>query len=122
MIDISLEYVKKIAFMVCIAVIYPFLVSKGFELVKQADKRDEIHRKHYFYTTALAGVCAIIVGSVLKVNFVGAGLILGGLFSIVSGLVYSWGDLPNLFYFLFLLLFFVAVLFGSYRLLVHTKK
>jgi len=86
------------------------------------DKRREKykqHRKmferHLFYVATPIGIAAIIIGATLAVQAVGAGLIFGGIFTLVDGYCWYWSELQDWMRFLSLLAAFIVLVACGYR-------
>ena len=81
------------------------------------NKRQETYRhnrktfeRHLFYVAAPVGVIAIIIGAGLAVQAVGAGLIFGGIFTLIDGYCWYWSELQDWMRFLSLLAAFIVLI------------
>ncbi len=134
---------KKTALSIALGILFPFLVYKGFNLAypypsqsslhaeKNAEKKEAMQKewqenikhyyRYYFYVALLFGTAAIILGFVVKLGFLGAGLIIGGIATLLSSLMY-WHYLNQISQFIALLIAFIALILGGYFLLERSKK
>ena len=71
--------------------------------------------RHLFYVATPVGIAAIVIGSVLVVQAIGAGLIFGGIFTLIDGYCWYWSELQDWMRFLSLLITFVVLIFVGYR-------
>ena len=71
---------------------------------------------------APAGIAAIVVGSFLSVQAIGAGLIFGGIFTITDGYCWYWTELEDWMRFLSLLIAFVVLVVIGYKKLNEKPK
>jgi len=93
-------------------------------LQKEDRKRQEKYRqqrkvfeRNLFFVAAPLGIVAIVIGSLLAVQAVGAGLIFGGIFTLVDGYCWYWSELSDWMRFLSLLaVFFILVWIGYTKL------
>lgn len=84
-------------------------------------KKDEEYRfqqktfqRRLFYVATPVGIAAIIIGSFLAVQAVGAGLIFGGIFTITDGYCWYWTELDDWMRFLSLLIAFSVLVVVGY--------
>jgi hypothetical protein len=119
--NMSLKDLKKLVFIIGFVIVIPFLVAKGFAVFKEGPSNVE-YRKAYFYTAAVCGMLCTVLGLALRVNFIGAGFILGGLITVLTGLMFSWSDLSGVTQFAVLIGLFLLLLVGSYYVIVRSKK
>lgn len=84
---------------------------------REAERRKEETRfqKHLFYVAAPAGVIAILAGSFIAVQAVGAGLMFGGIFALIDGYRNYWSELPDAMRFVSLIAAFLVLLFIGWR-------
>lgn len=101
--------------------------KKGLQLEQK--KKDESFRsqrkvfeRHLFYVAIPVGIIAIIIGSLLAVQAVGAGLIFGGIFTLVDGYCWYWSELQDWMRFLSLLAAFIVIVFCGYMKLNDKNK
>ena len=88
---------------------------------KEQQKKQERFRAHQktfqrnlFYVATPIGIAAIIIGSALAVQAVGAGLIFGGIFTLVDGYCCYWSELADWMRFLSLLAAFIVLITVGY--------
>ena|SRR3989338_4145933 len=93
------------------------------------NKRQEKYRqhrktfeRHLFYVAAPVGVAAIIVGAGLTVQAVGAGLIFGGIFTLIDGYCWYWSELQDWMRFLSLLMAFIVLIGIGYAKASEKKR
>lgn len=96
---------------------------------REREERAETYRKtrkrferHLFYTAVPVGLAAIVIGAYLAVQSIGAGLIFGGIFTMIDGYCWYWSELPDGMRFISLLVaFFVLIMMGYSKLSVEKK-
>jgi hypothetical protein len=76
-----------------------------------AEKRFQLH---LFIVAAPLGLAAIICGAFLRIQFVGTGLIFGGIFSICDGYFNYWSELADSLKFMSLLAAFIVLVLVGY--------
>ena len=98
------------------------------QLESQHNKKYESYRSHrkvfernLFYVAAPLGIIAIVMGSLLVVQAVGAGLIFGGIFTLVDGYCWYWSELQDWMRFLSLLIAFIVLVYMGYWKLQEKK-
>lgn len=74
------------------------------ELEQEYDAGEKRFNKHLFFVAVPAGILAVAVGFIMPVPGVGAGLMFGGLLTLVYGCFTYWSDLPVGVKFVFLLI------------------
>ena len=86
---------------------------------RELDERRRHHEKrfetHLFYTAVPLGITAIIIGSLITVQVVGAGLIFGGIFSVTQGYACYWSELDDWMRFVSLAIVFALLVYIGYR-------
>ncbi|MBI3616156.1 MAG: hypothetical protein HY211_06535 [Candidatus Omnitrophica bacterium] len=82
-------------------------------------KRDS--RIHFFVGVPL-GIAVVLLGSFLKVQAVGGGLMLGGIFTFMEGCGWYWWNLDQLGRFLVLLTAFAVLLWIGYKRFSELKQ
>lgn len=85
--------------------------NKRQEKFRQVRKTFE---RHLFYVATPVGIAAIVIGSTLAVQAIGAGLIFGGIFTLVDGYCWYWSELQDWIRFLSLLVAFVVLVYMGY--------
>lgn len=95
--------------------------EKKKELQQERKKKDEAFRskrkvfeRRLFYVAIPVGIAAIIAGAILAVQAVGAGLIFGGILTLIDGYCWYWSELQDWMRFLSLLVAFVVIVFCGY--------
>ncbi len=80
----------------------------------QLEKKYRQHRKMFernlFFVAVPIGISSIIVGSLFTVQAIGAGLIFGGIFTLVDGYCWYWSELQDWMRFLSLLITFIVLI------------
>lgn len=71
-------------------------------------------QRRLFFVATPIGLAAIIIGSFLAVQAVGAGLIFGGIFTLIDGYCWYWSELQDWMRFLSLLAAFVVLVVIGY--------
>lgn len=84
-------------------------------------RRDQAERVHFFIGVPL-GIILTLVGSFVRVQAVGGGLMLGGIFTFGGGCVPYWMDLSRGGRFAVLLVAFVVLLWIGYQRLSELKQ
>ncbi|HLC46580.1 MAG TPA: hypothetical protein VJI75_02455 [Candidatus Nanoarchaeia archaeon] len=98
------------------------MCQKGFDAAQKS------HQRIVFVVAGIIGVIAIIIGAMLfSVEAVGAGLMGGGIVSLIYGNIVYWQNLDNLMKFLILLaalviVIYVGVIINQQRNSVATSK
>ncbi len=82
---------------------------------------DQSGRIHFFVGVPL-GILVTLLGSFIRVQAVGGGLMLGGIFSFTEGCSLYWTDLPPVGRFLVLLVAFGVLLWIGYQRLSELKQ
>jgi hypothetical protein len=78
---------------------------------KRQEEAQKRHQQHIFLVAYPVGLLAIIIGSLLTVQAVGAGLMFGGIFTLAEGCYSYWDKMPDWTRF-FSLIIAMAVLIG----------
>ena len=93
---------------------------------QQHEKKYKAARKsferHLFFVATPIGIAAIIMGSIVAVQAIGAGLIFGGIFTLVDGYCWYWSELQDWMRFLSLLAAFIVLVFIGYTKLNEKNK
>ena len=84
-------------------------------------QRDQAERVHFFVGAPL-GVVVTLLGSFVRAQAIGGGLMLGGIFTFTSGCVYYWADLSRGGRFAVLLVAFAVLLWIGYQRLSELKQ
>lgn len=71
--------------------------------------------KHLYMVAVPLGLAAILIGAFSRVQSIGSGLMIGGIFSIADGYINYWSHLAEWMRFLSLLAAFVILLFVGYK-------
>jgi len=82
------------------------------EARESAQKRFE---KHLYCVAVPLGLAAILVGAFSRVQSIGSGLMIGGIFSITDGYINYWSELADWMRFLSLLAAFAILLVVGYN-------
>jgi len=134
---------KKIALGFGLAIIFPVMIhygvstfspapkfesySKHSEFNKTATEQEKIQKlearesaqkqfeKHLYMVAVPLGLVAILIGAFSRVQSIGSGLMIGGIFSITDGYINYWSHLEDWMRFLSLLAAFVILLIVGYK-------
>jgi hypothetical protein len=68
-----------------------------------------------FWVVVPCGLIAIIVGTLLKAQALGSGLMAGGIISIAEGYIRYWPQLPDYLHFISLFLAFILLIYIGYK-------
>src|SRR5882672_1233736 len=97
------ESIKNIAFTFAVMVLIPYTMHYGLKLLS-----DDPYT--YFSCALTIGIACIIAGTLLNIDYLGAGCIIGGMFGFTLGVLHIWSDLTDAIKFvgLFIALFVVV--------------
>lgn len=84
----------------------------------QSDRSGRIH----FFVGAPIGIIVTLVGSFIRAQAIGGGLMLGGICTFTGGCAYYWADLSRPGRFAVLLVAFVVLLWIGYQRLSELKQ
>jgi hypothetical protein len=84
----------------------------------QEDRSGQIH----FFVGAPIGILVTLVGSFVRAQAIGGGLMLGGIFTFTGGCAWYWADLSRPGRFLVLLVAFGVLLWIGYQRLAELQK
>ena len=84
-------------------------------------QQKESSKVHFFVGTPL-GILVTLLGSFIRAQAIGGGLMLGGIFTFTGGCFYYWDDLPRLGRFLVLLVAFIVLMWIGYQRLSELKQ
>ncbi len=84
-------------------------------------QRDQSGRIHFFVGVPI-GILMTLLGSFIRVQAIGGGLMLGGIFTFTEGCFWYWTDLPRVGRFLVLLVAFGVLLWIGYQRLSELKQ
>ena len=117
------------------AVLLPMLIHFGIEMFAPYPNSNysEQHRllsalmryrwsQIHFFVGVPIGTAMTLIGSLIRVQAVGSGLMLGGIFTFTTGCVMYWGHLSRIGRFLVLLIVFGVLLWISYQRLSELKQ
>lgn len=93
---------------------------RGRQQARQAQE-DQSGRVHFFVGVPL-GILVTLIGSFIRVQAVGGGLMLGGIFTFSDGCWSYWTELPSSGRFLVLLVAFAVLLWIGYQRLSELKS
>ena len=102
-------------------------------------ERDELRRQHeqledahnakqnhagelHFFIGAPIGIVVTLIGSFVRAQAIGGGLLLGGIFTFTAGCAWYWGDLPPVGRFLVLLVAFGVLMWIGYQRLSELRS
>ena len=90
----------------------------------EASKRslDRAESRIHFFVGAPIGIAVTLVGSLVRAQAIGGGLMLGGIFTFTGGCFYYWDDLPPGGRFGVLCLAFVVLLWIGYQRLAELQS
>ncbi len=134
---------KKLALGFGLAIIFPMMIHYGVSTFSPAPKwenheqREEFNKratpeekkqkeearelaqkqfeKHLYMVAVPLGLVAILVGAFSRVQSIGSGLMIGGIFSITTGYINYWSQLADWMRFLSLMAAFVILLVVGYK-------
>ena len=92
---------------------------------KLADTKTEYDMRFYrrlFFVATPLGVLAVILGTLIRVQAVGSGLMFGGIFCVADGYVLYWSEVPEWMKFFSLLLVFAIFLFIGFKRIGEEEK
>lgn len=82
---------------------------------QEREAKQKRFAKNLYYVAVPVGLAAIIIGSFLSIQAIGAGLIFGGIFTTVNGYCWYWNHLEDWMRFLSLLVTFVVLIYLAYK-------
>ena len=88
------------------------------EKIQKEEARESARKqfeKHLYRVAVPLGLVAILIGAFSRVQSIGSGLMIGGIFSITDGYINYWSHLEDWMRFLSLLAAFVILLFVGYK-------
>jgi hypothetical protein len=134
---------KKIALGFGLAIIFPMMIHYGVstfspepkfescakqeefnktataqEKVQKVEARESAQKqfeKHLYMVAVPLGLVAILIGAFSRVQSIGSGLMIGGIFSITDGYINYWSHLEDWMRFLSLLAAFAILLIVGYK-------
>jgi predicted histidine transporter YuiF (NhaC family) len=134
---------KKIALGFGLAIIFPMMIHYGVstfspepkfesyakhsEFNKTATEQEKMQKeearesaqkqfeKHLYMVAVPLGLVAILIGAFSRVQSIGSGLMIGGIFSITDGYINYWNHLADWMRFLSLLAAFAILLIVGYK-------
>ncbi len=94
--------------------------------IQQAESTHEVkssqsERVHFFIGAPL-GIIVTLIGSFIRAQAIGGGLMLGGIFTFTGGCAYYWADLSRAGRFSVLLVAFFVLLWIGYQRLSELKQ
>lgn len=103
--------------------------EEQIKLEEEKNRLTELRREHegrfernLFFVAAPVGIIAVIAGSVIAIQAIGTGLMLGGIFTLTEGYVCYWSELDDWMRFVSLLIGFVVLIFIGFRKLTEKQK
>ena len=104
----------------------------GGEKARLRSQREQLEARHttqsnqtervHFFIGAPLGIIVTLLGSFIRAQAIGGGLMLGGIFTFTGGCAYYWMDLSRPGQFLVLLVAFVVLLWIGYQRLSELKQ
>lgn len=104
------EQIRNSAITIGITILLPLTIHMGLALFNITPPLDL-----YFYITAVIGVIAIIIGTIIQNSYLGAGLILGGTICLLYGYIVHWSNISDTFKFISFLIALVVLIIGSFK-------
>lgn len=98
------------------------LEAEKNRLDEQRQTAEKRWSQTHFFAGVPIGILVILLGSLIRVQAVGGGLMLGGIFTFTEGCVWYWGDLEPVGRFLVLLAAFAVLLWIGYQRLSELKQ
>ena len=106
--------------------------TSGEEKAKLRAQRQQLERAHetqedrsqqiHFFVGAPLGIVVTLIGSFIRVQAIGGGLMLGGIFTFTEGCFWYWTDLSRAGRFVILLVAFGVLLWIGYQRLSELKQ
>jgi hypothetical protein len=134
---------KKIALGFGLAIIFPMMIHYGvstftpkpkyenWEEVKEFNEKatteekkqkekerqtaEKLFEKHLYMVAVPLGLAAILFGAFSRVQSIGSGLMIGGIFSITDGYINYWTELADWMRFLSLVAAFIVLMLVGYK-------
>jgi hypothetical protein len=108
------------------AVVLPLLVHYGIDAFHSAPDRSGVRAEIGRLSArerdgAPIGIAVTLIGSLVRAQAIGGGLMLGGIFTFTGGCFYYWDDLPPAGRFGVLCLAFVVLLWIGYQRLAELQ-
>ena len=100
----------------------PHLSAKRQQLESMHDAQVDRSEQVHFFIGAPLGIIVTLLGSFIRAQAIGGGLMLGGIFTFTGGCVYYWEDLSRPGRFLVLLVAFAVLLWVGYQRLSELKQ
>jgi hypothetical protein len=91
------------------------LQERQYQLEQKRRNHEKKFEKHLFIVAVPFGILAILVGAFTPLQAIGAGLMFGGILSLLDGYINYWSELPDIWRFLSLLIGFFVLLVVGYR-------
>lgn len=132
--DNSLLFLKRGALAFALACVLPFLTYQGIctfypervalesqitapveEETASSSSNEISYYKHFFYIQFIVSCCFLLIGFASSLEFLAAGWIMGGIVTMISGLLIHWRYLSSPILFTSLLIFLAFIIVGSYR-------
>jgi len=85
------------------------------EAIKAYESAQKQFEKHLYMVAVPLGLVAILIGAFSRIQSIGSGLMIGGIFSITDGYINYWSHLEDWMRFLSLLAAFVILLIVGYK-------
>jgi len=92
------------------------------QLSDQREKAEKRFQTHLFFVAVPVGIAAVITGTFLSVQAIGAGLIFGGIFSLINGYCWYWQYLDDRLRFASLLVAFIVLIVVGYMKFAQKDK
>jgi hypothetical protein len=96
--------------------------EKKAEIQQHYDQAIKEYSLYYFCSALIIGFLALVCGFLLKLDFLGAGFALGGIFTIILGLLDYWSYLNNFLKLAALLIAFIILITSAYFLVERPRK
>jgi len=93
-------------------------LERQAERTRLNDERKEANAAfavRLFWVAVPCGLIAIVIGTLLKAQALGSGLMAGGIISIAEGYIRYWPQLPDYLHFISLLLAFILLVYIGYK-------
>ncbi|MHC4122568.1 MAG: hypothetical protein ACYSSI_03265 [Planctomycetota bacterium] len=98
------------------------LEEQKSQLNKQRREHEKRFQRHLFFVAAPLGIIAVIAGSIIAVQAIGTGFMLGGIITLSEGYVCYWPHLEDWMRFTSLVIGFIVLVFIGYRKLTGKEK
>ena len=97
------------------------LEAEQVELDEAYERDEHYFQKTLFFVAVPLGLVSILIGAFMDKKSLGAGLMLGGIFSICNGYLNNWDYLDHHLKFISLLIAFLLLLWTAFKKIDHKQ-